>query len=173
MPNKTPKSNSEKRALTPEQRVFCRLVAVENLKPSVAYKQAFNCKSSSVYTLAGRLFKKVEIQEEIKRLSTPIQQVKERAHIWTKAERMDRLQEWAQESAGTGDIPTAIKCVDTLNKMDGAYETKVSTEQQSVREQREMAEERADRMKRNILQVIYEQRERANSTGGSNRQLRA
>lgn len=173
MANKQQKSDSEKRALTPEQRVFCRLIAVENVKPSVAYKQAFNCQSSSVYTLASRLFKKVEIQKEIERLSTPLQQVQEKAHIWTKAERMERLQEWAQESAGAGDIPTAIKCVDTLNKMDGAYETKVSTEQQSVREQREMAEERADRMKQNILQVIYEQRERAGSSSHIDRELRA
>lgn len=86
---------------------------------------------------------------------------------------MERLQEWAQESAGAGDIPTAIKCVDTLNKMDGAYETKVSTEQQSVREQREMAEERADRMKQNILKVIHEQRERAGSSSHIDRELRA
>lgn len=173
MPKKTTKSNSEKRALTPEQRVFCRLVAIEKLKPSQAYMQVFKCKPNSASTMAGVFLKRIEIQNEIQRLQASIQLVQEKTHIWTKAERMERLQEWAQESAGAGDIPTAIKCVDTLNKMDGAYETKVSTEQQSVREQREMAEERADRMKRNILQVIYEQRERAGSSSHIDRELRA
>lgn len=126
MPKKQLKSNPEKRALTPEQRVFCRLVAVENVKAGQAYKQAFNCKAASAYTLASRLLKKVEIQTEINRLSTPIERVKEKAHIWTKAERMERLQEWAEQSVAVGKVNDAARCVDILNKMDGAYEVKPS-----------------------------------------------
>ena len=138
MPKKQLKSNPEKRALTPEQRVFCRLVAIEKMKPSQAYMQVFKCKPNSASTMAGVFLKRIEIQEEINRLSMPIQQVQEKAHIWTKAERMERLQEWAQESAGAGDIPTAIKCVDTLNKMDGAYETKADTSGERVANKRVM-----------------------------------
>lgn len=121
---KTKNSNSEKRALTPEQRVFCRLVAVENVKPAVAYMQTFNCKPASAYTLAGRLLKKVEVIEEIERLTTQTQQKCEQVSIWTKLERMEKLQEWAQACADRDDIPNAVKCVDVLNKMDGSYETK-------------------------------------------------
>lgn len=126
MPKKQLKSSPENRTLTPEQRVFCRLVAVENVKAGQAYKQAFNCKAASAYTLASRLLKKVEIQTEINRLSTPIERVKEKAHIWTKAERMERLQEWAEQSASVGKVNDAARCVDIINKMDGAYEVKPS-----------------------------------------------
>ena len=126
MPKKQLKSNPEKRALTPGQRVFYRLVAGENVKAGQAYKQAFNCKAASAYTLASRLLKKVEIQTEINRLSTPIERVKEKAHIWTKAERMEKLQEWAEQSVAVGKVNYAARCVDIINKMDGAYEVKPS-----------------------------------------------
>jgi hypothetical protein len=114
----------EKNILSADKRVFCRLVAVEKIKPAVAYAQVFGCKENSAATLAGRLLKKVEIVDEIQRLSTSIEHIKEKAAIWTKAERMEKLQAWADQSVDNGDIPTAIKCVDTLNKMDGAYQPK-------------------------------------------------
>jgi hypothetical protein len=126
MPKKQLKSNPEKRALTPEQRVFCRLVAIEKMKPSQAYMQVFKCKPNSASTMAGVFLKRIEIQEEINRLSMPIQQVQEKAHIWTKAERMERLQEWAEQSASVGKVNDAARCVDIINKMDGAYEVKPS-----------------------------------------------
>ena len=165
MPKKQLKSIPEKRALTPEQRVFCRLVAVENVKAGQAYKQAFNCKAASAYTLASRLLKNVEIQTEINRLSTPIERVKEKAHIWTKAERMERLQEWAEQSVAVGKVNDAARCVDIINKMDGAYEVKPSEQNKpsevvetvDEKELRQLAEMSAEMM----AQVESEEYEQA------------
>ena len=126
MPKKQLKSNPEKRALTPEQRVFCRLVAIEKMKPSQAYMQVFKCKPNSASTMAGVFLKRIEIKAEINRLQSSIQQVQEKTHIWTKAERMERLQEWAEQSAAVGKVNDAARCVDIINKMDGAYEVKPS-----------------------------------------------
>lgn len=109
-------------ALTKEQRLFCRLVAVEGMRQGAAYAQAFGVKPNSAATLAGRLLKKVEIVEEINRLSTRAEEVKDKAALWSKAERMERLQAWAEGAAEVGRIGDAVRCVDLLNKMDGAYE---------------------------------------------------
>lgn len=125
------KKENEKKILSADKRVFCRLVAVEKIRPAVAYAQAFGCKESSAATLASRLLKKVEIIEEIQRLSTETQRVKEKAALWSKAERMEKLQEWATNCAGNEDISTALKCVDMLNKMDGAYELKTADQQEA------------------------------------------
>lgn len=109
-------------ALNEKQRVFCRLIAVERLNQSEAYSQAFGCKTNSAATLAGRLLKKVEVQEEIQRLSTKVNRAAESVGIWTKLERMERLQEWAELSAEAGKVTDAVNCVRELNRMDGAYE---------------------------------------------------
>ncbi len=122
--------------LTAHAKMFCRLIAVEGMKQGPAYAQAFGCKGNSAGTLAGRLLKKVEVQREIQRLSTRAQQVAEAASLWSKAERMERLQEWAERSAEAGEINAAVRCVDVLNKMDGAYEPQkleVSTDADMLR----------------------------------------
>ena len=108
--------------LTKEQRLFCRLVAVEGMRQGAAYAQAFGVKPNSAATLAGRLLKRVEIVEEINRLSTRAEEVRDKAALWSKAERMERLQGWAEAAAEVGRIGDAVRCVDLLNKMDGAYE---------------------------------------------------
>lgn len=161
---KVQKKKDEKRPLTPEQRVFCRLVAIEKMKPSQAYMQVFKCKPNSASTMAGVFLKRLEIKEEINRLSMSIQQVQETTHIWTRAERMERLQEWAQQSAGAGDIPTAIKCVDTLNKMDGAYETKREPESERGGLYRVMPAD-AQNTAAHILQKLKEAHERRLASG--------
>lgn len=109
-------------ALTKEQRVFCRLVAVDGVKQGAAYAQAFGVKANSAATLAGRLLKRVEIVEEIQRLSTRAEEVRDRVAVWSKAERMERLQGWAEAAGEEGRYGDAVRCVDLLNKMDGAYE---------------------------------------------------
>lgn len=108
--------------LTAQQKLFCRLIAVDGMKQGPAYAQAFGCKGNSAGTLAGRLLKKVEIQREIQRLSTKAQQAAEAAGVWSKTERMERLQEWAERSAEAGEVGAAVRCVDVMNRMDGAYE---------------------------------------------------
>lgn len=110
------------KGLNAQQKLFCRLIAVDGMKQGPAYAQAFGCKGNSAGTLAGRLLKKVEIQREIQRLSTKVQQAAEAAGVWSKAERMERLQEWAERSAEAGEVGAAVRCVDVMNRMDGAYE---------------------------------------------------
>lgn len=111
--------------LTDEQKVFCRLVAVDGVKQGAAYAQVFGCKANSASTLASRLLKNVEIREEIERLT--LRKVDKRAEVaisglvWSKEVRQEKLQEWAERCAEAGDIATAIKAVDLLNKMDGSY----------------------------------------------------
>lgn len=107
--------------LSDKQRVFCRLIAVEKLGRGEAYAQAFGCKANSAATLAGRLLKKVEVLEEIQRLSAGVKRRVEAVGVWSKVERMERLQEWAQRCAEAGDVGTAIRAVAEMNKMDGAY----------------------------------------------------
>lgn len=111
--------------LNDKQRLFCRLVAVERLSQTAAYAQAFGCQQNSASTLAGRLMKKVEVQEEIERLSTEVKVCTVRAevaaHCWSKIERQERLQRWADELMEAGRPTDAIRCIDLLNKMDGAY----------------------------------------------------
>lgn len=102
-------------------RLFCRLI-VDGVKQGPAYAQAFGCKSSSAGTLAGRLLKKVEVQREIERLRCRFVEVREKAVLWSKEERMERLQRMAEVAADGGEYHAACKCIDLLNKMDGAYE---------------------------------------------------
>lgn len=111
--------------LTDEQKVFCRLVAVDGLKQGPAYAQVFGCKATSAATMAWRLMQRDEIQEEIKRLSTrKVDRQGELAvagHVWSKEVRMEKLQLWAEEAAARGDVGNAIRAVAEMNKMDGAY----------------------------------------------------
>lgn len=111
--------------LTEQQKVFCRLVAVDGLKQGPAYAQVFGCKANSAGTLACRLMKNVEIQEEIKLLSMrKVDRQGELAvagHVWSKEVRMEKLQAWAELCVQNGDVGTAIRAVAELNKMDGAY----------------------------------------------------
>lgn len=111
-------------ALDEKQRCFCRLVAVEGLKPGPAYTQAFGVKPRSGSTLAGRLIKRVDIQDEIQRLYNRVdaqQDARDVCGVWSKAERFARLQEWAMQAAADGHVGDAVRCVDLMNKMDGAY----------------------------------------------------
>jgi len=117
--------------LNEQQREFCRLV-VSGISQRKAYAQAFKCQIESAGQSATKLMKKAYVQEEISRL-------REKAHererkrderaieraIWTKHERMLRIQGWAEESAEAGKIAEALRCVQELNKMDGAYEQEV------------------------------------------------
>lgn len=107
--------------LNEKVRLFCRLV-VDGVKQGPAYAQAFGCKASSAGTLAGRLLKKVEVKAEIERLKSRFVEVQEKAVLWSKAERMERLQRMAEVAADGGEYNAACKCIDLMNKMDGAYE---------------------------------------------------
>lgn len=109
------------KGLSAQERVFCGLI-VDGIKQGAAYAQAFGCKSSSAGTLAGRLLKRVEIKQEIERLKLRFVEVQEKAVLWSKAVRMERLQRMAERAEEKEEFNAACKCIDLLNKMDGAYE---------------------------------------------------
>ena len=109
------------KGLSAQERVFCGLI-VDGVKQGAAYAQAFGCKTSSAGTLAGRLLKRVEIKEEIERLKLRFVEVKEKAVLWSKAVRMERLQQMAEVAQEGGEYNAACRCIDIMNRMDGAYE---------------------------------------------------
>lgn len=118
--------------LTREQRLFCRGV-VNGLTPRAAYIKAFDCKESAASAAASRLMKRVNITEEINRLRKLAREVdkvrvdvareegRDVRAVWSKLERQEKLQRWAEELMEAGRPTEAIRCVDLLNKMDGAY----------------------------------------------------
>ena len=112
--------------LNKKEKLFCRLVGVEQFTQREAYSQAFGVKLNSAATLASKLLKRVEISEEIQRLSTRDQQMTERRAeclgVWTQLERMEQLQGWAKEAVQEGKYGDAIRAVAEMNKMDGSYE---------------------------------------------------
>lgn len=109
------------KGLSAQERVFCGLI-VDGIKQGAAYAQAFGCKTSSAGTLAGRLLKRVDIKREIERLKSSFVEVKEKAVLWSKAVRMERLQRMAERAEEKEEFNAACKCIDLMNKMDGAYE---------------------------------------------------
>lgn len=123
--------------LNAAQKLFCRGVA-NGLSPKLAYIKAFDCKESAASSCACRMLKNANIQNEIRRLKSRIIEVhaaredgREERALWTPAERMEKVQGWSELSAARGDIKTALQCVDMLNKMDGAYDRKPESEQQT------------------------------------------
>ena len=124
-------AENEKDKLTEQHREFCRLV-VSGISQRKAYAQAFGCQLESAGQSATKLMKRAYIQEELGRLREKSQECErkrdERAikrAIWTKHERMVKIQEWAEESAAAGKIAEALRCVQELNQMEGAYEQEV------------------------------------------------
>lgn len=119
--------------LSDQQRLFCREVA-KGTSPKLAYLKAFDCKESAASACACRMLKRANVQSEISRLRARGREVarerveqardegRELRTLWDKAKRAERLQEWAERCAEAGEIGAAIRCVDLLNKMDGAYE---------------------------------------------------
>lgn len=132
MAKKQTQQHNENKELTHEQKEFCREVA-NGLSPRLAYIKSFDCKESAASACASRMLKRANIDKEISRLRKKAHEVhaartegQENRNLWTKAERMERLQEWAEQSAAVGKVNDAARCVDILNKMDGAYEAKPS-----------------------------------------------
>jgi hypothetical protein len=107
--------------LSAAEGLFCRLI-VDGVKQGMAYAQAFGCKTNSAGTLAGRLLKRVEIKEEIERLKLRFVEVQEKAVLWSKAQRMEKLQGMAEVAMDGGEYAAACRCIDIMNRMDGAYE---------------------------------------------------
>lgn len=104
--------------LTDKQREFCRLVVAGHGK-AAAYRQAFGSRNDrSAATAAARLMKNVKVQEEINKLRG----VRDENAVLSRRERMLMLTRMASESHRAGHVADAVRCIQELNKMDGAYE---------------------------------------------------
>ncbi|QSE76326.1 terminase [Lactococcus taiwanensis] len=83
-----------------------------------AIKQSKNWKDETVDSKASNLFKNDKVRARYKELQEEAQD----AAIMTRKERMVTLSEIAKNAEKEADM---IKAIDTLNKMDGDYTSKV------------------------------------------------
>lgn len=83
-----------------------------------AIKQSKNWKDETVDSKASNLFKNDKVRTRYKELQEEAQDVA----IMTRKERMVTLSEIAKNAEKEADM---IKAIDTLNKMDGDYTSKV------------------------------------------------
>ena len=125
--------------LTPKREKFVQNL-VKGMSQREAYKNSFNAKNMKDTTIdkkASELFKKEEIRgrydELVKRLEdTTIMDAKERMKWLSKVIKGDVKEKYTYWDNGEqydgekeADLTTKIKAMDTLNKMDGVYVTKV------------------------------------------------
>lgn len=125
--------------LTPKREKFVQNL-VKGMSQREAYKNSFNAKNMKDATIdkkASELFKKEEIRgrydELVKRLEdTTIMDAKERMKWLSKVIKGDVKEKYTYWDNGEqydgekeADLTTKIKALDTLNKMEGIYITKV------------------------------------------------
>lgn len=125
--------------LTPKREKFVQNL-VKGMSQREAYKNSFNARNMKDATIdkkASELFKKEEIRgrydELVKRLEdTTIMDAKERMKWLSKVIKGDVKEKYTYWDNGEqydgekeADLTTKIKALDTLNKMEGIYITKV------------------------------------------------
>ena len=125
--------------LTPKREKFVQNL-VKVMSQREAYKNSFNAgnmKDATIDKKASELFKKEEIRgrydELVKRLEdTTIMDAKERMKWLSKVIKGDVKEKYTYWDNGEqydgekeADLTTKIKALDTLNKMEGIYITKV------------------------------------------------
>ena len=125
--------------LTPKREKFVQNL-VKGMSQREAYKNSFNAgnmKDATIDKKASELFKKEEIRgrydELVKRLEdTTIMDAKERMKWLSKVIKGDVKEKYTYWDNGEkydgekeADLTTKIKALDTLNKMEGIYITKV------------------------------------------------
>lgn len=109
-----------KKESTERQREFARLIAMGE-KQGAAYRKAFDCAGQSeaaVRSNASRLAK----NDNIRRIVGELRERADGEAVMSRHERMVWLSQQAEEAARVGDRMGLARMIDTLNKMDGAYE---------------------------------------------------
>ncbi len=102
-----------------EKFVQCLIAGMSQRKSyREAFKQSSRWKDETVDSKASNLFKTGKVQTRYKELQEEAQD----AAIMTRKERMVALSNIAQNAEKEADM---IKAIDTLNKMDGDYTSKV------------------------------------------------
>ena len=106
------------RELTEKQKEFCK-----NVVSGMSYKDSYitayntNCSEQVAYNESSKLMLRDDIQEEIKRISKPLEKAFQ-SNVLTEREKK-RAVLW--EIINTGDNNDKCRAMDILNKMDAEY----------------------------------------------------
>lgn len=108
--------------LTPKQEAFCKAIAYDDMGYSDAYRLAYNTEKMTDKTInekASRLKDEDKISARIKELRAEI----DTPRVMSAQKRLEWLSE--QISDEEVDINAKLKAIDIMNKMQGAYTTKI------------------------------------------------
>lgn len=89
-----------------------------------AYKNAYNCqnmKQNSIYTEAGKLALKPEIQEYIRTLQKPMLEAVNISNLSARDKQITFIEERIQHCKELEDEQSVIRYTDMLNKIHGLY----------------------------------------------------
>ncbi len=106
--------------LSSKQKEFCKLV-VSGLSYKDAYIKAYNSKgcTQNAYNEGSKLIARDDIQEEIKRLSKPLEQAAQTTAITERQKKRDWL--WNMINNPNTKDSDRLTAMNILNKMDSEY----------------------------------------------------
>ena len=114
-------------SLTAKQELFSKLVALDGLSISEAYKQSYNCenmKIDSIYQLSCRLSKQVKITSRIKELSEAVTGEMVANVAWTKERFIIEAEANLIQSRDLGQMNPANSSLQLIGKVTGILEEK-------------------------------------------------
>ena len=114
-------------SLTAKQELFSKLVALDGLSISEAYKQSYNCenmKIDSIYQLSCRLSKQVKITSRIKELSEAVTGEMVANVAWTKERFIKEAESNLIQSRDLGQMNPANSSLQLIGKVTGIIEDK-------------------------------------------------
>ena len=114
-------------SLTAKQELFSKLVALDGLSISEAYKQSYNCenmKIDSIYQLSCRLSKQVKVTSRIKELSEAVTGEMVANVAWTKERFIKEAESNLIQSRDLGQMNPANSSLQLIGKVTGILEEK-------------------------------------------------
>ena len=110
-----------------KQEKFARLVALDNLSISEAYKQSYNCenmKQDSIYQLSSRLSKQVKIRSRIDALKQAVTDELVTDLAWTKERFIKEAESNLIQSRDLGQMNPANTALSLIGKVTQILEDK-------------------------------------------------
>ena len=110
-----------------KQEKFSRLIALDGLSISEAYKQSYNCenmKQDSIYQLSSRLSKQVQITSRIKELSEAVTDEMIANVAWTKERFINEAETNLSLSRESGQMNPANTALSLIGRVTGILEDK-------------------------------------------------
>ena len=114
-------------ALTTKQELFSKLVALDGLSISEAYKQSYNCenmKQDSIYQLSCRLSKQVKIRSRIEQLRESVTDRLISDLAWTKERFIKEAETNLIQSRESNQMNPANTSLQLIGKVTGILEDK-------------------------------------------------